>query len=186
MGSELVPDRLYTIQNHGYDFFTGICSDGRQAVMGLLCPHVVAYFFDREGRFLGSERQPWNHPAPRMCMPPELAHIPTIMPPGLGPYKISDPEFQRALSAQLEQWQAILGYNSTSIRVRMFFDAQHCVGIRPIPDCLKPTKRNLADLSADERDEAERERQEWLNEGRFVWWWGKDYWMNSDGEVEST
>jgi hypothetical protein len=181
-----VEKRLYRIQNHRRDYFTGICRDERQVVLGLLCPHVVAYFFDSDGRFVGHERQLWNHPAPRMRLPPELSHIPTIMPAGAGPYKIHDPEFQAALAVHLEQWQKSLRYSAAPIPILKFFDAPSRIGIRLIPDCLKATARNLSGMSAHERREVEREREEWLARGRFVWWWGKDYWMNSDGEVEST
>ncbi|MFO0964158.1 MAG: hypothetical protein U0793_01040 [Gemmataceae bacterium] len=58
--------RLFPIQGYGDEFSTGVCADGRQVVMGLLCPHLVAYFFDRKGKLLGDEHRPWNKPAPRM------------------------------------------------------------------------------------------------------------------------
>jgi hypothetical protein len=175
MSSQVAKNRLYKIQNHGEDFFTGVCSDGRQVVMGLLCPHVVAYFFDSKGRFLESERQLWVHPAPRMTMPPELSHIPTVMAPGTGPYKIYDSQFQAAIKIQIEQWQQALGWRAATIEVLEFFDATHSVGIRRMPGYLK-----------GKDPEIEHERQNWISKGQFVWRWSKDYEMDPDGEVEST
>jgi hypothetical protein len=177
MHSEVAQDRLYKIQNHGEDFFTGVCADGRQVVMGLKCPHVAAYFFDAKGHFLGSERQLWIHPAPRMTMPPELAHIPTIMEPGTGPYQIYDSKFVAAIKTQIEQWQKALGWTTATIKVLEFFDATHYVGIHRMPDYLDGKYRDR---------ETESLRQEWLSKGQFVWWWSKDYEMDADGEVEST
>jgi hypothetical protein len=177
MSSEVTQNRLYKIQNHGEDFFTGVCADGRQAVMGLLCPNVVAYFFDAKGHFLGSERQLWIHPAPRMSMPPELAHIPTIMEPGTGPYQIYDRQFVAAIKTQIEQWQKALGWTTSTIEVLEFFDATHSVGIRRMPGYLDSKSRD---------PEIKRLRQEWLSQGQFVWWWSKDYEMDPDDEEEST
>jgi hypothetical protein len=50
-------NHLFPIQNDGYDFFTGVCADGRQMVMGLLEPHLVAYFFDKNGNLLGGDKR---------------------------------------------------------------------------------------------------------------------------------
>jgi hypothetical protein len=165
-------DRLFTVNGYGDDFFTGVCSDGRQVVMGLLCPEVVAYFFDAEGRLLGDERRPWDHPAPRMG--------------GNGPYRIYDDVFQGMLAVQIAEWQTALDCSSGPIRVRQFFDRRHPVGITLLPSHMQPTDDEWRDMSRDERRELEHDRAEWLANGEFVWLWAKDYWMAADGEVTST
>ena len=67
--------------------------------MGLLCPNLVAYFFNPKGDLLGGERRAWGHPAPRK---------------GAGPYQIYDKPFQGALAAQFREWQQALGINPTT------------------------------------------------------------------------
>src|SRR4051812_41642963 len=77
--------RLYLLKTYGSDFYTGRLGDGRQLLMGLLCPELVAYCFSPGGALLGREARPWNYPAPRS---------------GDGPYRIYDPEFRRHLNDQ--------------------------------------------------------------------------------------
>lgn len=164
-------DQLFPITGYGDEFVTGLCSDGRQVVMGLLCPHLVAYYFDRDGRLVEGERRLWNHPAPRS---------------GNGPYHIYDKAFEAALATQLREWQDSIGYSSQPIRVRAFFDAQQGVGISLFPDHMDLPEDELKSLDGEEREDLERDRAEWLTSGQFVWWWAKDYWTGPDGAVVST
>jgi hypothetical protein len=169
----VIPEnRLYPIQNQGYDFFTGVCDDGRQVVMGLLCPHVVAYFFDAQGNLLADEHRPWNKAAPRFGFD--------------GPYKIYDDDFQVALTKQMQEWQTDLGFQKRTVHIRAFMDDRHRVGIELLPEHL----RNLESADWFDDDEERQEyiasREEWLADGKFVWWWAKDYFMEKDGSVESS
>jgi hypothetical protein len=41
--------RLFPIADHGDEFVTGVCADGRQVVMALLIPDLTAEFFDATG-----------------------------------------------------------------------------------------------------------------------------------------
>jgi len=164
-------DRLFPVNSYADDFVTGVCDGGRQVVMGLLCPHVVAYFFDRDGFLLGDEHRPWNHPAPRMPS---------------GPYQIYDKAFRTTLADQIQEWQQSVGYIACPILVRAFLDPQHPVGITLLPDHLDLPEDELQELSAEEREDTELEREEWLAAGRFVWWWAKDYWSAADGKILST
>ena len=152
-----------------YDFQTGLTKDGRQVVMGLLCPNLVAYFFSADGVLLDPERRLWNYPASRM--------------EGNGPFKTHDREFMRRLAKQMAEWKREIGFSSKAIRVEQFFDEEGYVGIEMVPEFLA----NL-DWCEDEeeREETERQRQEWVEQGKFVFYWAKDYHMTADGAVEST
>jgi hypothetical protein len=150
---------------------TGVCADGRQVVMGLLCPNLVAYFFDANGNLLGDENRSWNHPAPRK---------------GAGPYQIYDEAFQSALAAQFQEWQQTLGFSLCAIRVREFLDERHPVGIELFPDSLQPTVDEWQSMNEQEQQDVQQAQTKWKVSGTFVWWWAEDYWIKPDGTVGSS
>lgn len=166
-------DRLFPIQNDGHDFFTGVCSDGRQVVMGLLCPALVAYFFDLEGNLVAREERRWSEAA---------AEAAGATPP----YQIFTNEFEALIELQRREWETELGLRAGTIRVKQFFDPELRVGIDLLPEHYRDV--DIAPWLADgkEREEFARSRDRWVAEGKFVWFWGKDYYMTNAGEVEST
>jgi hypothetical protein len=159
--------RLFPIKS--YDYLTGVCGDGRQVVMGLLCPHVVAYFFGRNGELLGDEHRDWITPAP---------WVPT------GYYDIYDKKFLAGVADQIREWQRAIEFRKGTIRIRAFFDDRHPVGICELPEHL--SDEEIANCDDNERAELEKSRSKWIRQGAFVWWWARDYYMSRDGEVEST
>ncbi|HEY7155408.1 MAG TPA: hypothetical protein VH575_15710 [Gemmataceae bacterium] len=163
-------DRLFPIRK--YDYATGLCDDGRQVVMGLLCPHLVAYFFDPQGNLLAKESRPWDHPAPTMG--------------ANGPYRIYDTEFQAALDRQLRGWQAEIGFRPGTIRVKAFLDEEEPVGIELLPEHYRDIDPVAEYPDEEDRREFLKARDQWVRQGKFVWWWAKDYFMSRDGKVEST
>src|SRR5262245_26387932 len=96
--------RLFSIQPYCDEFVTGICADGRQVVMGLICPNLVAYFFDNKGRLLGCEHREWNKPPPKLWRD--------------GPNDINDGAFQDGLAEQQNEWQGALGFRAATIKVQ--------------------------------------------------------------------
>jgi hypothetical protein len=75
-----------------------------------------------------------------------------------GIYQIFDPTFQARIRDQISRWKTELGFKEEKVDVQLFYDVEQDVGI--------------------EVDEARG--------CAFVFWWAKDYWMNENGEVEST
>jgi len=75
-----------------------------------------------------------------------------------GVYNIYEPKFRERLVKQIADWQAELGFVEDRIDVAPFYDEEQGVGIE-LP----------------EKDEC-----------AFVFWWAKDYWMDAQGDVEST
>lgn len=70
--------------------------------------------------------------------------------------------------AQVETWQTELGYRPGTIRVHRFFLADRGLGIRDLPDHYQELLPY------------------WREKGCFVLWWGRDFWMDADGDVAST
>jgi len=139
-------------------------------VLGLLCPHLVAYFFDAQGNLLGDEHRPWASPAPR--------------PDPDGPFDIYDETFRAALAQQQKAWMKELGFRKRAIKVREFFDPRHPVGIQRVPDHFKLDAGE--GLDPEQRAGWEESRAAWLEGGSYVWWWADEYEVDEDGEVEST
>lgn len=163
---------MHTLQTYGTDFFTGTAADGRQVLMGLLCPEVVAYFFAPDGSFLQREACPWEYPAPRMGDD--------------GPYQIYDDEFERRLGEQIRVWQDVIGFASGAIRVLPFRDDAYYVGVQDKPEHLEDTAEVEDD---DECGEIEAEWKEWAlhdADDEYVFLWAKEYYIGSDGSVFST
>jgi hypothetical protein len=75
-----------------------------------------------------------------------------------GIYQLHDPAFRESLARQLADWRAELGLVDGPIEVEQFVDETQGVGMEPSEE----------------------------GECAFIFWWAKDYWMNEDGEVEST
>ena len=165
--------RLFPIQNHGYDFFTGVCADGRQVVMGLLCPELVAFFFGAEGNYLGREERPWSAAAGKLA-----GRKP--------PYSIFGDRFRALICKQLKEWQDELEFHAATIRVKEFLDDKHSVGIELLPSHYRDLETGTWFPNEEERQQFIKSRDHWVERGSFVWWWAKDYYMSEDGEVEST
>jgi hypothetical protein len=79
------------------------------------------------------------------------------------------------------EWKLELGFVPGPIYIKIFFDFEEYVGIELIPEHLQPEE-----IAAEPDAELAESRAGWLEGGNFVWWWAKDYWMSSEGKVEST
>lgn len=163
--------QLFTLRSYVNDFVTGVCGDGRQVVMGLLCPHLTAYFFDAAGHLLSHEERMWDTPA--------------LQPDPDGPYEGFDEAFWKALAKQQKAWLKELGFRKRPIRLLAFYDERHPVGIQLIPKHLEPSA--AAGLGEEDQAALEEARRDWLESGEYVWWWAEDYYVDgTSGEVEST
>ena len=96
--------------------------------MGLLCPELVAVFFDAEGEFLMVERRPWDSPAPLMS--PQ------------GPYRMSDRAFRRDVSQQIQEWQTEIGFHPGTIQVRPFNVTENLIKLEQFPEYLEAFRRD--------------------------------------------
>jgi len=161
--------------------------------MGLLFPYLVAYIFSEDGSLFGREVRDCEY------LPPNIQNN----------FNIYDKVFQENLENQFEAWKNQIGFQPETVKVKVFFDEDFQVGIEEIPEHLKetheggsPFKRWLnivgeiseeevldgdwPEETQEEREDREEGLKEWLENGNFVFWWAKDYYMSKDGKVEST
>jgi hypothetical protein len=105
--------KRFSIRTYGNDFFAGRCANGDQALLGLLCPNVVLYRFDRHGNQIDREVRPWLHPAEQRK----------------GIYAIYERTFRERLAKQIANWRTELGFVEARIEIAEFFDVEQGVGI---------------------------------------------------------
>ncbi len=157
-------ERRYPIRSHdGYFFYTGRTPDNGQVLMGLLCPDLVAFHFDLDGKLLRSGRRP----------------VPFFQ--GVTAYDIYD----ERIPPLIEAWQKEMRLRPATIKVKKFFSEEHGIGVEDYPSHFHEI---LSDPDADEEEKADvRESMEsWDEDGQFVLLWGNDYWLDESGEVVSS
>jgi hypothetical protein len=152
--------------------YSGLTRDGRQVLMGLYYPCVVAVFFDSDGRLMDVHRR-----QPSYLKPQEDLHD----------------MYNSRITEEALAWQVELGFESAVIRVRKFFVPDNPkfakdpfwtrdgIGIEDYSD-------HFADIlsepnaSAEDKEDVLESLKRWDEEGLFVLWWGNNYWLNKDGE----
>jgi hypothetical protein len=157
-------ERRYAIKPDDDYFSAGVTPGGEQVLMGLSCPNLLAFHFDREGNLLRTEQRP-------------IPFFRDVTPP----YDIYDARIQ----PMIEAWQAAMGFRPATISVREFFSDEHSIGIEDYPSHFHEI---LSDPAADEEEKADvRESMElWNKDGQFVLLWGNDYWLDGSGRVISS
>jgi len=163
-----MPSMLYLIQNSDCDFYARKAYDKRQVLMGLLCPELVAVFFDSEGNLLEVQKR---------ALPFKLKRMGED-----GPFDIYDGR----IPEQLLQWQKAMGFRPATIRVKMFFLPEQGIGIEDLPNHFREFLEDPSNFDKEEREYYPGLINEWKKEESFVLWWAKDYYMNKEGEIEST
>ncbi len=161
----LTMERRYPILSQEcYGFFAGVTANQQQVLMGLLCPDLVALFFDPEGNLLSTEHRP-------------VEFFQGIAPP----YNIHD----QRIPGLIKQWQGELGFRATIINVKQFYSKQLLVGIDNYPSHFEEILSDPSECE-EEKESVRAEMAEWDDQGQFVLGWGNDYWLDSSGDVISS
>lgn len=167
---------LYAVQPDQEYFDAGKTIDGRQVLMGLYCPEIVAIFFDASGNVIG-------HEARRL----EFLRKSSVIVDGepiegmVGVYDIYD----ERIPARIVAWQEELGYRPDTIRVKRFFLEELGIGIEDYPAHFDEVLADPAESGA-EKEQVRESMRLWDADGQFVLYWGNDYWLNEFGEVVSS
>jgi hypothetical protein len=168
--------RQYPIRPEQGYFDAGMTGDGRQVLMGLYCPDLVAIFFDASGDLICHEAR----------------HLEFLQRSGVivdgepiegmvGYYDIYDERIPRRIVA----WQGGLQFRSTTIRVKRFFLGELGIGIEDYPSHFGEILDDPG--SSDEyKDDVRDSMRLWDADGQFVLHWGNDYWLDDSGQVTSS
>ena len=167
---------LHLIQSGQGYFDAGMTADGRQVLMGLYCPDIVALFFDFSENLV-------NHESRRLeFLQRSGVHVDGEPIEGMvGVYDIFDKQILQRIAA----WQEELGLRPATIRIKRFFLDELGIGIEDYPDHFGET---LDDPNASDEEKADMLESIglWDAEEQFVLFWGNDYWLNGSGRVVSS
>jgi hypothetical protein len=181
MGGTITPRRgaghLYRIKPGGWHgIYAGTTSDGKQVLMGLYCPNLVAIFFDGKGNLLDVQQR-----------------VLRFMAEG-GERGVGISIYDERIEPELLSWQAELGFQPTTISVHKFVVLEggggkgeaECqrdgIGIQDYPAFFYDALANPHAYAEEERSHVQEELPRWEKDGQFVLWWGNDYWFDSTGE----
>lgn len=171
-------DHLYTITSHSeYGFSCGIDREGRQLLIGVLEPSVIALFFDHTGAFLfEDQRSMYTNAQSR---------------------KEAEPTAMASDLRELETWKKELGLTEGAIRIHKFRWPKDTskqvepweyngIGIEDLPWHLMECVNDPGIYNKLESNGFAERIHEWIDRGDFVLWWGNDFDMNKDGKVMSS
>jgi hypothetical protein len=157
--------RRYTISPApDRQFHVGRALDGRQFILGPMLSEIAAYVFDAEGRLIARERRTWRESG--------TSHD------NVEVYWLFEPEKRSEVERRIADWKHELGLVETQIVIDGFFDAESNIGIEDMPRYLEVAIEGESDLDRRERN---RERSDWIQSEKFIFWWELDYWMARDG-----
>ena len=149
------------------DFDVGLASNGRQAILGVLFSNVVVYMFDSKGSFLWRECHPWRTS--------ELPHFMSFQ-------QSQDIRFRAGIDYRVSKLRQQFDLKEAPIVIEEFFDEDLFVGVQKIPAYLERGADNETQREYQERCS---ERRDWIESGKFVFWWAKDYWLFNAGNSPS-
>lgn len=167
---------LYPIQSGQGYFDAGMTGDGRQALMGLHCPDLVAIFFDASGDLISHEAR---HLEFLQCSGVIVDGEP--IDGAVGYYDIYD----ERIPPRIVAWQEELEFRPATIRVRRFFLGELGIGIEDHPGHFGEILDDPG-ASDEEKDDVRDSMRLWDADGQFVLHWGSDYWLDDSGEVTSS
>jgi len=161
---------MYNVQTHPYgDYSCGTDGFNHQIAIGLLHPYIVAVFFETGGGFT------------ELRMRPLRVHTPVVERSGLP--LVEDPDFQDKAADEILAWQTELRFSEGPIAVDAFCVREVCVGIEDLPRHFRDFGLRASEFSDEERREYPRLIEEWSSVGKFVFWWGHDYYLTRAGEI---
>jgi hypothetical protein len=158
-------ERRYRIQSHeGYGFYAGVTPEGKQVLMGLACPNLIAFTFDAEGNLLEVDQRP-------------LRFFQGVTPP----YDIYD----KRILPHLDAWKMEMRFEPTTIEVKKFFSTERYIGIEDYPSHFNEILNDPGESDEEKRDVRDSMKL-WDQDGQFVLLWGNDYWLDESGKVVSS
>ena len=158
-----LPLRLYKIQNDIHHYHTGHLSSGNQVLMDEA--HRIE--FDLEGNLIAAFGRENSQTT-------------------LTAYDVEGKVLAAFTQEEVPLPSMMLPYTPGTISVKPFFLPEDWLGIRDLPDHYQEFLDNSENADEEERQYYPEEIRDWRECGNFVLWWNEDYFLNADGELESS
>lgn len=165
-------DYLYTIQSDPFYYYTGVTSDGFQALLVLYYPSVITLLFDSDGNLVEVSETPLSESMQREAE--RYGFYDTFLQEGA----------ERKILWHIEQ----RGFKQEPIKVKRFFLPQYHIGIEDFPEGFREILLQPSHYSTEDLLLAENASNRWLSEGMFELWLNPDSyrWIKGGGEIESS
>jgi hypothetical protein len=152
------------------DFSVGIARTGESVLVGVLYPGLVGVFFDGSG-------------APSRLEERELDAA-DLMEFRTGTASKSD--LRDLYRAGLSEWLQGIGFVPGRILVKAFAIKGGQIGVSHMPREFERGSRAPTQGPASEPPIPLEDIDEWIRSGMFVLRWGKEYFMDATGVIDST
>jgi hypothetical protein len=159
---------LFPIRSSPPSWFAGLLPDGRQALISCAASgELTLVSFDRDGNLLGVLHH--ELPSPKQLLEDGYRRA------------VFDDDYQ-------DYVQRELGLSLEVIRVRPFCMPEEMLEVYQMPKHYEAFLKNpdSPDFSPEDRNYYPELITRWNESGQFVFVWGNDYWLNSNGEVEAS
>jgi hypothetical protein len=159
--------RKYRLSSCPGRYLTGRLADGRQVLMGVMCPDFAIHYFSAAGDFVEIQNR-------KLTLPPAIRN---------GVY-FFDEIADASLNADIAAWCTELKFTESPIDV-LKFDSDGGT-IEDFPAELIELDEEPDNFTDDERDELLEWRADWVESDLFAFWWGDELWIDSDGNVNTS
>lgn len=164
---------VYTIQNHGVRYWTGVTPNNKQVIMGPSIPNIVMYVFSPQGELEDKKVFSMN---------------PVPVWDNEGHVYLTDAAFIAGMEQQVNAIQQQMGITGKSIQVQRFFDKDEDIGIRDLPEEFEQYLEHggRGGYTEEDRESLAESIKDWRASGRFVFVWGDEIGLSQNGEVWSS
>lgn len=151
---------MYRISNDEGCFRAGTLPDGQQVLYGPMGLGITSVYFKSNGEYSRVER--------------------TALPvSGSSPDCID-------WCAAMDEWQSKASVSACSIWVHEFFIHESRIGITKLPEYLQEAVSGFLSDDSERAELLRRDAKSWTDRGCYVLWWAEEYYMDADGNVESS
>ena len=162
-----LPQRSYNIQNDVSHYYAGHLKDGSQVLMGIQLPELVMVEFAPTGKYVRTTIRDISSETRK-----SLQRLPN--------------SGEDDLLRELRNWQQEVGFTGATISIQQFFLSDRYIGIKNLPDHYQEVLNQPEEYDANRRRELQEDVHLWIERGDFVLYWDEEYYLNQDGELESS
>lgn len=169
--------KLYRLQNSPGYFYAGHLKDQTQVLMGFEVDQLVALLFDREGRYLRSLTREFSQEI-KGALAQDMKQANTKTQSEGAERK----DWLVLIWEELDRWGEELGFVVGTIAVQKFSLPEFDMSILDLPYSFQEIVDSDVEIDEDTREQFEY----WKASNHYIFDWGSQYEIDSEGEVMST